>query len=135
MGVLAGCPIAMGALCLAVIEPMDILMREVPNALADIKVYVDDFTITHRVDGKQSPYNAAQQLAGIVARLHELLATVHLYCSVDKNQVLTNSLNYQQIVTHALAQWKYQSVETTKLLGVDYAGGKNDRLQPCQPKA
>ena len=83
---------------------MDILMREVPKALTDIKVYVDDFTITHRVDGKQSPYNAVQQLAGIVARLHELLATVHLYCSVDKNQVFTNSLNYQQTVTHALAQ-------------------------------
>ena len=124
MDVLAGCPIAMGALCLAVIKPMDLLTREVPRALTDIKVYVDDFTITHRAHGSQSPYDAANQLATIVNRLHELLATVDLYCSHDKNQVLTNSPKYQQIVTHALEPWHYQHVDTTKLLGVDYAGGK-----------
>ena len=56
MGVLAGRPVAMGALCLVLLSPMDQLMREVPTSLTTLRVHVDDFTVAHRVDGTFSIY-------------------------------------------------------------------------------
>lgn len=55
-GVLAGRPIAMGAICLAIIQPMGILAT-----LTTMKMYVDDFT-TRQVDGSVSAYEAASKL-------------------------------------------------------------------------
>ena len=80
MGVLAGCPIAMGALCLAVLKPMDDLTREVPRSIASIKVYVDDFTVTHIANAYlNSMYDAAYQLHDITKRMHDKLAEVDLF--------------------------------------------------------
>ena len=123
MGVLAGCPVAMGALCLAILSPMDQLMREVPKGLVTLKVYVDDFTIAHRVNGSNSIYVAAQKLYRIVQRLHELLATVKLKCSKDKNIFLTNRKEYAHVLENVLGEWDYTHEHATRLLGVDYAGG------------
>ena len=125
MRVLACCPIAIGALCLVVISSMDFLMREIPKAMTSVKVYVDDFTVTHKMSGSASQYEAAYQLQGIVDRPHQLFAEVDLYCSPHKNQALANSLEYQQITQHVPSKWQHQCVDSTKALGVDYAGGDN----------
>ena len=125
MGLLAGCPIAMGALCLAVLKPIDDLTREIPRSIATIKVYVDDFRITHIANAQLSTmYEAAYQLQDITRRMHQKLAQVDLHCSTDKNQVLVNRKDYAQVVEHALSEWKYTITDTTKLLGVDFAAGK-----------
>ena len=46
MGVLAGCPIAMGALLLATMDPMERFMQSIPRHLNLNMVYVDDFNLT-----------------------------------------------------------------------------------------
>ena len=46
VGVLAGCPIAMGLLLLAVLEPVDLFWKTVPRELVSLKVYVDDFALS-----------------------------------------------------------------------------------------
>lgn len=104
MGVLAGCPVAMGALCLAIFCTMDQLMREVPTALTTLKVHVDDFTIAHRVSGSIGIYEAANRLYRIVERLHELFATVDLKCSNDKNVFLIHKRDYAHVLEQVLSQ-------------------------------
>ena len=49
-GVLAGCPIAMGALCLAVMDPVDKFLAKQPEGCKVVKVYVDDFTVVYEFD-------------------------------------------------------------------------------------
>ena len=46
VGVLAGCPVAMGLLLLAVIDPVDRFWKNIPRELASLKVYVDDFVLS-----------------------------------------------------------------------------------------
>ena len=46
VGVLAGCPVAMGLLLLAVIDPVDRFWKTIPRELASLKVYVDDFVLS-----------------------------------------------------------------------------------------
>ena len=45
-GVLAGCPIAMGALCLAILDPMVKFRAAKYEGFQMAKVYVDDFAIS-----------------------------------------------------------------------------------------
>ena len=48
VGVLAGCPIAMGLLLLSIIDPVDKFWSKPPTALVRLKVYVDDFALSFR---------------------------------------------------------------------------------------
>ena len=96
-------------------------------AFTTLKVYVDDFTIAHRVSGSIGIYEAANKLYRIVERLHELLATADFKCTNDKNVFLTHKRDYAHVLEQVLSQWKYTHEHATKLLGVDYAGGNNIR--------
>ena len=50
MGVLVGCPIAMGALLLACMDQMEKFMRSIPKYLSLVKAYVDDIALTFKFD-------------------------------------------------------------------------------------
>ena len=108
--------------------PIDDLTREVPRNIATIKVYVDDFTITHIANAQlNTMYEAAYQLQDITRRMHQKLAIVDLHhklAIVDLHlQVLVNRKDYAQVVSHAPSEWQYTITDTTKLLGVDFAAG------------
>ena len=46
VGVLAGCPIAMGALLLSILDPIEQFWKSGPKGLGSLKVYVNDFALS-----------------------------------------------------------------------------------------
>ena len=77
MGVLAGCPIAMGLLLLASIDPIETFMKSVPKQLDLLMVYVDDlnltFTFKDTEDVRYGKGYIAFQVNSTYRRLHAQL--------------------------------------------------------------
>ena len=88
IGVLAGCPVAMATLCLAVIDAVDKFMDMKPEALEAMKVYVDDFTATFRFPKGTDPKKAAGCVAFNMRRLHKYLEEEGLILAPSKSKVL-----------------------------------------------
>ena len=92
MGVLAGCPIAMVALLLVCIDPVEEFLRWKPDNLSVFKVYVDDFSLTYTFGGcKYSPAYMAATVETSYRKLVEVLAKAGLYLSKDKYKAVTNN--------------------------------------------
>ena len=88
---------------------------------------MDDFTVTHRINGGFGIYEAANRFYRVVQRLHELLEKFHLRCSTDKNIFLTHRRDYAHVLEQVLSEWEYTHEHTTRFLGVDFACGNNIR--------
>ena len=76
IGVLAGCPIAMGLLLLANLDPIDDFWDKLPKhiyqSISNIKVYVDDFIIVFKFDTNDATNDQIRiRVKGACTRLTE----------------------------------------------------------------
>ena len=124
MGVLAGCPIAMAALLLASIDPVEEFLRTKPKYLSVFKVYVDDFSLTFTFGG--CDYNAdyvSEMVDTAYRELNTQLKRVGLVLSRDKNKSVTNKEEVAHAIEKRMSDLHMQTESQMVKLGVDYAAG------------
>ena len=132
MGVLAGCPIAMGALLLASMDPMEEFMKTIPAQLKVTMAYVDDFNLTFRfVDGlsKTTIEFITHQVNITYRRMQDELKTRGgLLVSIDKNKITSNCQpvldRLEKIMSDVAPEDEPLTHPQLVKLGVDYAAGK-----------
>ena len=95
-GVLAGCPIAMGLLLLANLNPVDDFWRNLPSRIkcniSNFKVYVDHFIIACRFDTNKLSHDEIQTMVtGTYIRLSQAITANGANFAVGKGRV--NSIN------------------------------------------
>ena len=124
-GVLAGCPIAMGALCLAVIDPVDKFLAKQPVGCKAIKVYVDDFTVVYEFDPTcYTREKASAHVAYNTRCLHEFLRQEGLILAPSKSKIITKDAIIADKLQEALKDLGYEKEDTMKLLGVDWGSSE-----------
>ena len=124
MGVLAGCPIAMVALLLACIDPVEEFLRWGPRYLSVFKVYVDDFSLTFTFGGcNYNPHYMAEVVEASYRKLGENLRGAGLVLSIDKNKAVTNNSEVEATLTKNLKDIRLKCTDQIVKLGVDYAAG------------
>ena len=131
MGVLAGCPIAMGLLLLATMDPMERFMTSIPKHLNLAMVYVDDFNLTFAFDGGRRRWSAeymAFQVDITYRRLQSELEEAGLFISIDKNKIVSNDDEVldkiEKKMTYAKPTADSLTHKQVVKLGVDYAAGR-----------
>ena len=141
MGVLAGCPVAMVALMLSCIDPVEEFLRLGPRCLSVFKVYVDDFSLTFTFNERMGPNEVVDTVSTYYRKLDALLRRTGLKLSLDKNKSVTNKTTVAQILTKQMSDVKMASEKQLVKLGVDYAGGcqikytkANERLKKATAK-
>ena len=112
----------MGALCLAVLDPMDALMREVPRSVS-LKVYVDDFSLTFTFDNGINATYVVELVGEACRKLDAVLRHTGLKLSMDKNKSVSNKSDVATLLKKALADIRMKSDPEIVKLGVDYAAG------------
>ena len=126
MGVLAGCPIAMGSLCLAIIRPMRAYLAAKPRGVEISKVYVDDFTSMYKYTmSEYTTDEAANEIAFNTRKLHKCLEKEGLYLAPDKSKILTTNKELAGRIEERLKDLGCTHEAEVKLLGVDWASGGN----------
>ena len=125
-GVLAGCPIAMGALCLAVIQPVDDFLKREPRGCTMMRVYVDDFTTTYEFDkSKYTAQEAANEIAWNTRVLHGNLDKEGLKLAPDKSKIISRDPKLVEEIEARLSDLGYKGIDNLKLLGVDWSSSSS----------
>jgi len=75
VGVLAGCPIAMGLLLLSIIDPVDRFWKTSPTAMVRLKIYVDDFALNFRFNQRE---HTTDQMVMCAANAYRTIETAIL---------------------------------------------------------
>ena len=91
IGVLAGCPIAMGLLLLNVINPIDSFWAKLPKQISTLWVYVDDIIMLFTFDKAEHTYDLiTMRVAHAYRRLNDSLKRDGASCAVGKSNVVSN---------------------------------------------
>ena len=165
MGVLAGCPIAMGLVLLVNLDPVDRFWKQLPryikSSIMGLKMYVDDFMIVFRFDtNKVTEDQIVTRANGAYIRLAEQIKRAGGNFAAGKRKVaatnheiapkIANSLNCcvceaQDCFSDKCTCSRNHKIKPMKdlvMLGVDYSAGKpvdyrknTERLASASDKA
>ena len=147
MGVLAGCPIAMGLFLLVNLDPVDRFWKQLPryikSSIMGLKIFVDDFMVVFRFDtNKSTEDQIVTRVNGAYIRLAEQIKRAGGKVAAGKCNVaatdhkiaikLAKSLNCCVCGVHdcfsdkcsCSGNHKIKPMKDLVMLGVDYSAGR-----------
>ena len=114
---------AMVALMLACIDPVEEFLRWGPCSLSIFKIYVDDFSLTFTFGGGVAATYVVEVVEEAYRKLDTVLRYTGLKLSIDKNKSVSNKVEVATQLKKRLADMKMKSDAEIVKLGVDYAAG------------
>jgi len=126
IGVLAGCPVAMGLLLLSVLEPMDKFWKTIPRELISAMVYVDDFALSFAFQ-KASTTLIKCRVTVVLLALKQQLQNHGLFLADDKSKLTASKAEVGQAIKEHMERSHHLKIAyqaNMTMLGVDYAAGK-----------
>ena len=126
IGVLAGCPVAMGLLLLSVLEPMDKFWKTIPRELISAMVYVDDFALSFAFQ-KASTTLIKCRVTRVFLELKQQLQNHGLFLADDTSKLTASKAEVGQAIKEHMERSHHLKIAyqaNMTMLGVDYAAGK-----------
>ena len=148
IGVLAGCPIAMGLLLLSVIDPVDIFWKKSPAYMTSLRVYVDDFALSFRFNKSMHTRDLMRmKVANAYRELEKAIIGEGANFAKGKGKIVASDSEVADSIVDELNQDKCTArtivaEKAITVLGVDYSAGKpvtyckmKSRLKAANAKA
>ena len=130
MRVLAGCPIAMSLLLVAVLDPVDKFWKSSPLNMISLKVYVDDFALSFRFNRNIHTIDLMRmRVANSYRMIEAAILGQGANFAKGKGKIITSDSKVGEAIAEELnngSDIRRSITNETQItiLGVDYAAGR-----------